>query len=295
MSVLSADQFEQLYEALNSRDDARRLAAEHERGVSYNALVSIYAQKYQRAMKRSLPSLRARSREYHDLVVTGRAIGATSATSAMPASTEDNGVELLELAESLSVAPCVLARLVLEVHVELHSDTLYANQVASKLVTLMLRQPLTIRHERLRAQVEECVRFDDNYSPLVEKLRHSIGTEYEHLLQARLRNLAVPFLTEDELVASGYPKTPDIKFEVPLLLDGRHIVNWIESKATFGDPDTMATSLADQFAGYCNRYGPGLVIYWFGFVEPPAQPGVVRSVEFRASLPRRRHWTRLHQ
>lgn len=276
---ISADQFQQLYEALNSRDDARRLAAEHERGVSYNALVSIYAQKFSRAMKRSLPAHRARSREYHDRV------------TAVPVA----DIELLELAESLSVAPCVLARLVLEVHVELHAHTLYANQVASKLVTQMLRQPATIQHAALRAQVDECVRFDDNYSPLVEKLRHSIGTEYEHLLQARLANLRVPFLTEDELVASGYPKTPDIKFEVPLLLDGRHVVNWIESKATFGDPDTMATSLAEQFAGYCNRYGPGLVIYWFGFVEPPPQPGVVRSVEFRASLPRRRHWTRLRQ
>jgi CDAN1-interacting nuclease 1 len=270
--MMSVDQFEQLYEALKSREDARRLAdTGHSGGPSYNALVSIYAQKFQRAMKRTLPAHRARAREYHDLA-TG-------------------GSELLELAERNEIAPCVLARLVLEVHVELNHRTLYAQQqVASKLVTQMLRQPALIHDASLRAQVDDCVRFDDNYSPLVEKLRHSIGTEYEYLLQTRLRNMRIPFLSEDELVASGYPKTPDIKFEVPLLLDGQHVVNWIESKATFGDRDTMAASLTEQFAAYCNRYGTGLVIYWFGFVEPPAT-AAASGVVFRASLPRRRHWT----
>jgi hypothetical protein len=206
-------------------------------------------------------------------------------------------------------APCVLARLVLEVHVErAQSSQTYAHlHIATKqLVTQLLRNTALIADASLRAQVDDCVRFDDNYSPLVEKLRHSVGTEYEYLLQERLRNLRVPFLTEDDMVARGYPKTPDFKFEVPLLLDGRHVVNWIESKASFGDPDTMQASLADQFAGYCNRYGPGLVIYWFGFVEPsPQQQTTVSSLQqrlpdasaasvvFRSTMPRRHHWTEM--
>ena len=135
----------------------------------------------------------------------------------------------------------------------------------------------------MRAQVRECVQFDDNYSPLVEALRRTIGAEFEFRLQARLRHMRVPFLTEAEMAARGYPKTPDIKFEVPILVDGRFVVNWIESKATFGDPDTVENSLRDQFASYSNRYGPGLVIYWFGHTKRPAE--VENGVLVRDDLP----------
>ena len=53
---------------------------------------------------------------------------------------------------------------------------------------------------------------------------------------------------------------------MPLLINGR-VVNWIDSKATFGDPASHADYHANQFTGYLNRYDAGLVIYWFGFDE----------------------------
>ena len=43
------------------------------------------------------------------------------------------------------------------------------------------------------------------------------------------------------------------------------IVNWIDSKAMFGDPDTHRQNEA-QFESYCNRFGSGLVVYWGGYV-----------------------------
>ena len=103
------------------------------------------------------------------------------------------------------------------------------------MITILLRQPHRIVDERLRLQVEQCVACDDIYSPLVDKLRASIGNEYEYRLQQTLRNRNIAFLTETEMSARGYPKTPDIKFEVPILLDDEHVINWIESKASFGD------------------------------------------------------------
>jgi hypothetical protein len=64
----------------------------------------------------------------------------------------------------------------------------------------------------------------------------------------------------------GYPKTPDVKLQVPVIINDR-VVNWLESKASFGDEYTHRMNTKDQFGGYKNRYGPGIVIYWFGFIQ----------------------------
>lgn len=86
--------------------------------------------------------------------------------------------------------------------------------------------------------------------------------------------------------AHGYPKTPDICLLEPIAIDGI-VVKWIESKAWFGDPISHAAYLRDQYWPYYNRFGPGLVIYWYGFVEEidlHRQKGIM--VEFDLDLHR---------
>ena len=53
-------------------------------------------------------------------------------------------------------------------------------------------------------------------------------------------------------------------------MNGR-IVNWIDSKASFLDPIVHVERGVDQFQGYVNRFGPGMVIYWLGVIDELAE------------------------
>lgn len=67
----------------------------------------------------------------------------------------------------------------------------------------------------------------------------------------------------------GRARTPDIVLRVPVGVRDRagrvRVVWWIDSKAYFGPP--LAGNTARQLDAYVSRYGPGLVVHWFGFVE----------------------------
>ena len=80
----------------------------------------------------------------------------------------------------------------------------------------------------------------------------SIGQEYELRLQRIVRDLNIPFRDEEHLRQHGFDKTPDIRLEIPFAVDG-FIVNWIESKALFGDKEGHNTYFKDQYLSYWNR------------------------------------------
>mmetsp|Transcript_13360 Transcript_13360/g.25078 ORF Transcript_13360/g.25078 Transcript_13360/m.25078 type:complete len:314 (+) Transcript_13360:353-1294(+) len=141
---------------------------------------------------------------------------------------------------------------------------------------------------RLAFEVLEAVNSDPICAPRFDKERQYIGMEFEIRLETALRAINIPFETENDLRAKGTSRTPDILFSYPVAvkvskklfpsLKQRDIIDvdnedsdfvwkmicWIDSKALYGDVKTHNSSVVPQAEAYVHRFGPGLVLYWFG-------------------------------
>lgn len=146
------------------------------------------------------------------------------------------------------------------------------------------RAPALIPHKGLSNNVAHCHAIDKYYSPSMDEFRNRIGREYEERLNRHLDALGVVYLDEPKMRKMGYARTPDAVLSEPIAVEGR-VVKWIESKAWFGDPPSHATYLRDQYWPYYNRFGPGLVIYWFGFVEESVLEHLDRGVVVMEDFP----------
>ena len=132
----------------------------------------------------------------------------------------------------------------------------------------LMRDTTLLGDAKLANEVWLATIEDHSYGPFAEAIKASVGEEHEQKIKDILKEKDIPYCDEHVLRGQGYDKTPDIKLEIPLALEeGGHIINWIESKALFGDPESHSGYLKDQFWSYWNRFGPGMVIYWSGYVK----------------------------
>lgn len=135
---------------------------------------------------------------------------------------------------------------------------------------------------------------DKLFGPVGNSLLHQEGVECEKLIKKFLNQHKVQYIPENQQRILGYDKTPDFLLSVPIVvhfadtdgslensisslsLDNNNntktnskdmVICWIESKCMFGDRDTVAKHYQDQFEPYYQRYGPGIIIYFRGFVD----------------------------
>jgi len=179
---------------------------------------------------------------------------------------------IIKLAEENNTSAALTARSVLEEYLlenedgsDMELDKIKRDKNRKSKATKILRDTSVLEEGELAYELLLATIQDNNYGPLAEAIKNSRGEEHEQRLKDLLNELNIPFCDEHVLREKGYDKTPDIKLEVPIAVDG-YVVNWIESKALFGDPENHAGYLKDQFWSYWNRFGPGLVIYWYGYV-----------------------------
>ncbi|TMW49597.1 hypothetical protein DOY81_005340 [Sarcophaga bullata] len=164
---------------------------------------------------------------------------------------------LLNIARKECIGPVMMCRSILKLK--------YNIQNKAKLTKLM-RYPHLIDDPLLSENVIQCLISDSQDGPLIDLKRRAMGEEYEFKLKHMANEAGMHFYDENDLRRLGYDKTPDIKMILPFLYKGE-VINWIESKADFGDVKTHKFNIQQQLNSYCNRFGAGIIVYWFGYHE----------------------------
>lgn len=233
-----------LVERLTGKDSIQVLA--RETGLSPELLLVLYTQRVTRDATRRFYKVKFQAKRI--------------------LSQWNRGFTLLKLAEEYDFPPVLMAYIVL-----------LESGMGRKSFWKYLRQTETIPPGKLRTEIPELLEADILYSPKGYEVQSERGRWGEKLLHNWLKARNVTFMTEKDL-RTEYPKTPDTLFIEPLTIEGKK-VHWIESKANFGDEVEINRNLKKQLLPYLELFGPGMVVYWFGFIEDIRPPEGVQLVD----------------
>ncbi len=253
MPLLTREEYSNLLKQLETYDDIHRL---HEStGLSRDLLLVIYTHRVTRDATRRyytvLNHVREMVSEWH------------------------HGRSYTEIARKWRFPPVLIAQMIEK-----------QKQTPRGVFWDGFRRPEEIRDARIRAEVQEAVAADWIYSPRGGEIQRERGVLGEKRLHDWLEKYGVPYRTEKEL-RGQYSKTPDALLGRPIGLNGQRI-NWIESKANFGDDVEVGRNLRKQLEPYVNLFGGGVVVYWFGYVRGTKnsdQIQVMDGEEFEAMVP----------
>jgi hypothetical protein len=136
-----------IYEEINTRDSLKGLAYKYD--VSYNTLLSIYSQKSQDQTRATMNIHRSleKIRLYYDRCVI----------SYLTYKRYSKGEDIVAIAESISLAPCLLARYIIKQFLYLSTDWKEEknDRTLKAAVSRMIKDPMKIPNERLRDQIKQ--------------------------------------------------------------------------------------------------------------------------------------------
>lgn len=188
-----------------------------------------------------------------------------------PSQDKQNRNIILDMSNEIGIAPILMARLILDGFIKQGTLELAENESIKHKdkisISFLIRETHLLKNGRLAKEIMECSFLDDDYGPSIDLIKNLIGIEYEMKLETILMQKGIAFVKENELREKGFDKTPDFKLELPICLSNGTIISWIDSKATFGDEQSHSEYYESQFKYYLNRFGSGLVIYWFGYLS----------------------------
>lgn len=233
-------------ETARTTQEAREVAKKT--GIPFETVQSIRETRIQEETRRIVSEIHHSNRRGHG--------SETIATELLRRFTVE-GKRLKEMWEGTGMTPYIAAKMIIE---EIQR---------TKTTTKDQEEEEEREKMRMMRELEECAEIDDMNGPNAEKEKRIRGKEHEMKIETWLRRKRITFKGEEELRKEGYSKTPDFLLDIPQRVkktttSGDMIINWIESKALFGDATTHEKYSKEQLRSYRTRYGPGCVIYWFG-------------------------------
>lgn len=171
-----------------------------------------------------------------------------------------SGRSVISIARRYAFPPALLMRMLLK------RMGLSRNEIND-----FMRHPEKLKG-RLAEEVRKAVESDFIYSPWAAHIQTANGAAAEAAIARWLDAKGLRYTTEAE--RKGAEKTPDFLLESPLKVDGFEI-NWIESKASFGDEYEIRRNWRRQLSRYVELFGPGMVCYWWGYLDDISLPGVL--------------------
>jgi hypothetical protein len=169
------------------------------------------------------------------------------------------GRSFVEIADRLGFPPVLVALEIFSV-----------NGTPRKVFWEYAKDPSKLRSPDTAAELREACEADFVFSPAGEERSKERGLWGEGLLWDWLDSQDVGYTTESDRKNRG-SKTPDCLLDEPMLLGGNRI-NWIESKASFGDRQEFSFNLRKQLLPYTELFGPGAVVYWTGHLDELEAP-----------------------
>jgi hypothetical protein len=237
--------YREIYNDLNSYDDIDKLYNKYNKKHRFpkELFLVIYTQRTIRDVTARFQRVKSRSETLHRKW--------------------KNGKTLLELSRDLDFSPVMTAFIILT-----------SKEWGRNTFRKMINDPDLVRDKRLSKELMEVRENDPIYSPEGNEVQRKRGVKGESTLKIWLDRHDVEYEREEDLREKG-GKTPDFLLKRPVYFRGEE-VNWIESKASFGDMKEIRKNLKKQLSSYRDLFGPGMVIYWFGIIaDAPVEDGII--------------------
>ncbi len=233
MVVLSKDEYDFIYSRLNSPSDVELM--HNKMGFPFNMLFNILAKKITRNTLRSYYVVKKDAKKLYREWKKGKTI--------------------YQLSKKYNFPPVLMANFIL-------NEAGYSK----KFLKQALKDTSLFEDKRVKREVEKCIEKDFVYSPASSESQARNGKSAESEIALWLKSKRVGFETEKDSIALGRSKTPDFLLKKPIKIKGRKI-NWVESKSSFGDIREIRKNYRNQLKPYLELYGPGAVVYWYGYVK----------------------------
>ncbi len=224
--------YKELYKRLNNAEDVKVLCKEGK--LTKDALFNILSQKIVRS---------ATSRYY-----TVKRYGRDMVHEWL------NKKSFLEIAERVHFPPVLTASIILQQY-----------GISKKRFWKYITHLELVPDQRLKKELKEVAEKDFCYSPKAMVSQREHGNSVENIVKEWLMKQGIDFERENDL-KKKYKKTPDFLLKKILKIDGEKI-KWIECKGSFGDLVEIRRNTKKQFLPYTKMFGPGMVVYWHGFIE----------------------------